>query len=800
MNSKKIRKITLAVFAVALVALLAGCAVACDKETPQLTVNAELAFTYGDAPSEWTIVLDGAAEGDTAESLGIADDIVLPTAEEITSLGVGTYTFDVDVSGATASGYKLMGGVATLTVRPRALDVEVGSQEIAYSPDGARPYTDGTQATVSGLLDGHRIEIGLTADCEAVPNAGTVADILFDGTVKVYDGNEDVTDNYAVSVVLKEGAVMTVVKAKAGVVAVAEVDYDGNPHSFADSGYRVILPEGCDQEYTVTQADAKYTLGGIYSAAVVTLTETDNYVGQTVEGLLKIKSVKVGDTTYTLEDAAALPATEDAPVTAEMFGDTVINSDFTLPEYFTLVMREILDSDTEADSDISAKVGSPTYAKSSSIKAGSPDHVDGNASYIENTLTVPDGVVFKIEGNVIISGLLGWQGLKLEGHTSGKHSVLEVQGEAYVEDGGVLDIRGYVKGDGTLTLADGSKTYLPFVVYDFRGGTNSAITYRNGGIAPFNTYDLFYNLQADTAIRSNATVTSYLDLYASSNHNFASANLIASSDMSTDGDYSFFKMGAGSEIRISFVKEASSFNGVSVTGHNEVTLVGDIAIGDLSLKISLVDIKMSDVTLALQHRFDWHIGDGTTATEIIMPYNYKILPGAVIVVEENATLVFEKEVIIYSEFEDTLFAESVYPSDLPAGKLVVNGTLMLADGASFGGRIVSGNDGAQVVTGKDFNATVTSGEGNSGKSNEVYGTFELLLGKGDFVKVFEITETARFDEGILSVSTDTAKTFIHNNDTSRPYNYTERIRAYTSDNPLTAGTTYTYDAASGEWK
>lgn len=688
MNSKKIRKITLAVFAVALVALLAGCAVACDKETPQLTVNAELAFTYGDAPSEWTIVLDGAAEGETAESLGIADDIVLPTAEEITSLGVGTYTFDVDVSGATASGYKLMGGVATLTVRPRALDVEVGSQEIAYSPDGARPYTDGTQATVSGLLDGHRIEIGLTADCEAVPNAGTVADILFDGTVKVYDGNEDVTDNYAVSVVVKEGAVMTVVKAKADVVAVAEVDYDGNPHSFADSGYRVILPEGCDQEYTVTQADAKYTLGGIYSAAVVTLTETDNYVGQTVEGLLKIKSVKVGDTTYTLEDALFNAESGDVVIVCN---DTVVS---TVETYSAQTYRTVKEGVTlllPYDERYTTSLVDIWADRAGGKTVPEP--------YV--TLYVSEGLEISVEGTFTVNARRTANNTNMMGMAYENALLNFAEGSSVVVyDGGTFNCLGYATGEGTVVARSGGTVSETLVITGYRGGTISQKIYKE--VFPFNQY-MLNNIETKAVYEAGSQLVAKASVVGG----FLGSNIGMAADIYFIGqDDAMINIISGS-----LTKEYNSEN-----GETTLTVSGECDLNNLALSVGFAGIGLTldseGQEIPFPGNFDIVVASGTVNLDGV---RVKLLPGCDMTIENGATvnLMNGAGIFVYNnqDFGWTKDGTIAYPvtnseqcyrvkptldyNITTQSVFVVDGTLSV-DSTSFVAGLISTSEGGQI--------------------------------------------------------------------------------------------------------
>ena len=449
--------------------------------------------------------------------------------------------------------------------------------------------------------------------------------------------------------------------------------------------------------------------------------------------------------------------------------DTTVSSDTVIADGLTVVLRYVTSTDKNDTYDTSVKVGEPTHAS----YTGHSAHADSDASFIENTLTVAAGAKLTVEGDIIVSGLLSTKSQPVQGHTSGNHSVLSVAGEVTVADGGVLDVRGYVRGEGKVTAASGSTVYLPFVVYDFKGGSATRDLYLDGEISPFNMFDIFYNLQADTRIESGASVISYLVLYASYNHNDATAELVGE-------DNCFFILSDGAALEISW--EASTAYS-RASGRNKVTFLGDVELGDIVLEI-FVTVRLSDVRVPLSQRFDWQVGDGVTESSLTMPDEYKLMPGARLVVSKNATLNVEGSLIVCTTVEDTKFASAeVYPFST-APEFVVNGKFVIADGASFGGRVTSTESGAEVVTGASFIAEVTSVEG---------------IGVTDttFTMTFKITEQARFDEGNVE-RTDTEKTYVYtaNNSTVK---YTERIRNHTSESPIEAGSTYTYDAATSAW-
>lgn len=665
------------------------------------------------------------------------------------------------------------------------LGVTVHSQEAPYSPDGAKPFTDGTYADIEGLPEGYDLQIGLSAEFDGIPQAGESAPLVWDGTVKVMNGDVDVTAEFDVQVTIDDGATFTVVKADMdfGNLFVGTA-YDGKAHSFNEFAEQLALPDGAEQtEYTIEGGDKTYTAGGEYPVEI-TFAETANYNEQTVIGRLCIRTFTDAEGNYySISEASAAAAKSADGLTVYMFEDTSVGMDTVVGVGLTVVLR---DARTSVDGcDNSDKVGVPTY-NSKSVT----NHIDGDPNMIESTLSVEADAELQIDGAVIVSGILGSAGQGLEGHTSGTHSVLSVKGSVTVADGGVLDVRGYVRGEGTVEAFDGSTVYLPFVVYDFRGGTNTTTVYMKGNVIPFNTYEMFYNLQVDTTVNYGAKFVAYLDLYASGNHNTAQVFSVDAFENGNEEESAFYRLKEGAKLFIDFVNEKSSFMKIDVAGYTCVNLIGNITLGELSLKVMGVEVSLSDVQLAFSHRFKWVIGDGGTPTDVVMPHDYKLLPGSELIVKENAVMTIEKSLIVYDEFTDDSpkLTGAKYPSDMPAALFRVNGTVIFADGAAFGGRIVSESSGAVVKTEASFTSVVSSKEGTSGDTS----AFEAMLMQGTFYKEFEITETARFDEGSVT-KTDTPKSY------GDDVKYTEHIVIYDSESPIQANSTYTYDAASGSW-
>lgn len=497
-----------------------------------------------------------------------------------------------------------------------------------------------------------------------------------------------------------------------------EYDWSGSAISF-DTVKAMIKSDNTDNGFVISVAIAapsgvtEIKDGGVYTLAV-SITETANYKAEVINPTLKVKAAEVNGVKYTVEDAVAKGGT------VTLAGNAFVASNLTIPSGVTLILPS---GDSTGDS--ATTIGNATKA----YGAGSGDY----STTVLYTLTVWGNSTLNVSGNILILGLLGHNGVALSGHTSGAHGQLINNGTIQLNNGSNLDVRGYVKGNGTLYANSGAKVYSPFVVRDFRGGTNTTTVFRKGGISPFNQYEM-PNIQCVQIYYYGASHTAYVDLYASSKHNTDSITVIGSNGIIILKD-------GNSYLR-------KTYNDSKTT----LTIIGNAEIGNLVLTVSGVDVKMSDVQFPLSWLYDINIGDGTTATNVNAPYDYKILTGCNVTVAQNATLTTNKSVIIYSTFTDTEFGGAVYPNK-PAASFVVNGTYNI--NGSFGGNIQSNSANAKVVVSSSSTLTVTSKEGNSGDTK----SWQALINTGKFTCVFTANETARFADG---TALEKGKTYTYN--------------------------------------
>ena len=710
-----------------------------EKATLIVTVNPTATVTYGDPIPDFGFTAEGFKFSDNEACLTIRYETTYKKSSPVIAEG---YRYNVDLDKSTAQNYTLTkGSDGVLTVEKatyNASDVPSKTVRGQYS----KGLTLGSITLDGGFFWKDEAELAFCTKTayEASYNADSQNYLPFDTTV-------------------------TLILEKADASAscdYAEIDWNGG--NLFDSLSEVLKPNsdsgwnGASYTYQILnspQGGNNVVDGGIYKVKVF-VSETGNYNATTCETTLGVRAANVGGTLTTLEKAlqsagsgSTITLASNGGVYAKVF---LSAGDYTLAAGATLLLS--------ASSDSSA-LGSATY----NSDAGAPSYVDTISDYIEHVLTIMTDANLTVNGNVRIQGILGRGTVGYSGGTSGKHSQLVNNGTMTFNSGSNLDAKGFVKGSGTATFKSGANVYSPFVVIDFRGGTNTVTVFNKGKISPFSQYEM-PNVQCRQIYEAGAKHTGYVDLYASSKHNTDKKEMIGSSGII--------------QISSGYLEKTYDRSAQKAT----LTIVGTATLGSLTLSVSGVDAKMADVQFPIPWTYNVNIGDGTTATTLTAPYRYKVLTGANVTVAQNATLTTSEAVIVYSSFTDTAFGGSIYPSK-SAANFVVNGTYNV--NGAFGGNIKSTASGAKVVVSSSATLSVDSTEGNSGDTSSTV----AILGGGDFFKVFKIVETARFGAGTVSVSEETFTTGILPKKT-----HTYNAYSYSGGQSLAKGTTYTYNGSA----
>lgn len=759
-----------------------------EKGSVTLTINKkavtvkveDVTITYGETPKfEYTVT--GLVEGET-----------LSGEAGYSGAGTDVGDYEISVSGLTASdNYNVSFVPGKLTINKKSATVTwTNAENRDYSPDGQTLPTatyDGNPATLKFTKDGKACEF---------KNAGaytvTVADDNYiltnnEKTIVInkakymsvtthtalsgtYDPNKTL-GNYA----LAEGfawadagetpvctkteyaakynmdsanyedfeTTVTLVLQKATVTLAQnlfEFNFDGASHEIGTTvKYNNIE---VTEPYTLTFEKNMFSAAGTHKTTA-TLT-ADNFALSDNVVYVKVKGVKVGNNYYTIEDALFNSKSGD---TVEFISAAKEVSfaprDVAEAIYVDNAYRTVKAGVTlklASDEDSSAKIGKPTYGN------GVGNYVDTDSSKIKYKLILNESTVLEVYGNILIQGLLGVNGPGLSGHTSGNHSQIINNGTINLNSGANLDLRGYIKGAGTIEARSGAIVYSPFVVYDYRGGTNTKTVYEKAKIAPFRIYEM-PNIQCNYSILYGAEHKGYLDLYASDQHRSAVATIF--------GKGSAMMIMEDSTAHITTTYERTG----NLIGETTLTMTGKVKMGVLKIKVTTtVTVAMNEVRFPMPWNFTINVGDGLNPTTFTLPDDYKMMTGATVNVKKSATVNLTGTLLIYKSFTDTPFGGTVYPNK-GAAKLNVEGVVNAIGGIAGE---VHGINGGKVIIGNKAILSITEKEGNSGSTK----SWQALIGAGEFVTVATISEVATFVNADNStVAAATNKTYNYNNGT-----------------------------------
>ncbi len=452
---------------------------------------------------------------------------------------------------------------------------------------------------------------------------------------------------------------------------------------------------------------ADITVGSTYTVTFTSNAGNDYYVVVFGEGKtssmatwLKVKSVDVGGTLYTIEDALVAAANGDKVVIVTKdtaFASAEVKEQFNLYDgegYYTVASGVTLLVPYSASA-TSADTNHVDGAKDTASKRYADENEE---TYLYSELTVPQGVTLTVQGTLSIGGVIGYpEQPNFQGHTSGAYGQISLEGTLNVN--GTLDSYGYVKGNGNVRAYAGATVYAPFVVRDFRGGTWTSNVYKQ--IAPFWQYEM-PNIQANFRVDYGALYYGRANLYALSQYNKVDAVIV--------GTAGVFELNEGGYLNKSFVAhDYSAYGATAAAGDTTLQLFGGAKDNALSMKIIIfifpVTVTTKDVVLGIPYNMNIVFEDGTYDIGL----KYKLLTGSSVTIGENATVNQNGQLIVYTEFEDKETTGSrQYPSIAEEGKLTVNGTLNI--NGIFGG-LVYGGDGAKVVTSSSATLTMSSQEG-----------------------------------------------------------------------------------------
>ena len=397
-------------------------------------------------------------------------------------------------------------------------------------------------------------------------------------------------------------------------------------------------------------------------------------------------------------------------------------------------------------------------------------------------LEIAEGTTLEIDGKISVGGIVGYPGTgpsgPYQGMTSGAHAILTLNGNLIVKGGGVLDVNGYIIGKGTVTLESGAISYLPFVVKDYLGGSNTTSVFFDG-YAPFNIYEM-PNIQTNYIIKYGATEYAYAMLYASESFQEAFVEVI--------GDNGIIRLSEnnnGVESRVEkLVEKVENLRYSSQTAATEpeyefrttLNIYGGGRDGVMTLTLgSFFSVDTAEKFLAIPYTYkEINLLSGNYKL-----YNmYKIMPGASLNVMGDATLELVSEfnqslgrtttaaIAVYDlsdtdvsyiqdvEKDVTSIADHlkcpVEPNGdgVKAGRLSISGKLIVY--GKIAGMVTAGAEGAKLqINCSDTNLSIATEEVYHLSTTSLVTTYHF----NDFAKITNKDGVGKVAPGVVYTST-----------------------------------------------
>ena len=443
----------------------------------------------------------------------------------------------------------------------------------------------------------------------------------------------------------------------------------------------------------------------------VTPNDTNNFNSASIDVNVPLKKVA------TIDNNTAFGSIEDAVEAANAQGKGVV---WVVPDTTGNV---IITRDLVVQSGVTLRLpyGPGTGDYNSSLKA-TENHSTGNGTYDRpaetnpaeylklrviladgKKLTIESGATLDIAGKFFAGG-----GFDIEycGHTATDYAILELGANSTLDIKGTANVYGYIReynydetNGSRIHLYSGSTLYQPYVLRDFRSGNYLNVVKDSVGGPLEEIYThfarfVFMNVSPTTTIDTGAVVYGNSNIYSTLGvSNFT--GLLLSSDaeafIQMTAGYMEFRYDVDEDVMyMHFYGGANLDNYACNTG-----IAGSLNSRDypfvFSCHMNITLDKLPGQTEAI-----YNIGKEN--------YQFKMLPGAKLTIEEGATVYIDRLNIYTGDFVDDIHVVddngnlTTYVRPYPSGKgdaiLTVRGKLVAKH---IGGKVHTDTDGAKIL-------------------------------------------------------------------------------------------------------
>ena len=325
------------------------------------------------------------------------------------------------------------------------------------------------------------------------------------------------------------------------------------------------------------------------------------------------------------------------------------------------------------------------------------------------TLTVGGGVTLTVDGTLKVGAVQHTYEQTAQGMTSGDYALLINDGNVVIR--GDADVRGRVTGSGTLTVNGGATMKQPFLVNNYSGGTNTQHLY-NDGQFPFVQFATI-NVECKQVYEYGCKIIGTTALFFWGGITTQDVVLVEKyENKAISGEGSLIWMHEGSRLEITYdgqrtIDRTYGAGALGFTVHlgdsgvTTVDVYGTITAGEFYLQ----GYGSKTMVLAVPYTYDFNVKDGG---KIVVSQKYKIMPGAVVTVEQGGEILVEESgaLYVYDGLIQAMRDNKQYPQAATlakygfdkSGMLVVDGILTIK--GAFAGTVQTLGNG-EIVVGKD---------------------------------------------------------------------------------------------------
>ena len=311
-------------------------------------------------------------------------------------------------------------------------------------------------------------------------------------------------------------------------------------------------------------------------------------------------------------------------------------------------------------------------------------------------IMINDGITLTNKGTLKVAGELsgGGGGHSYAGHTAGKSAKIIMKSNSKIHNlGGTINLFGIIveetDNNGSQVIIEGGNLYIPYVVRDFRGGTYMSNIYKSA--TAFNEFEL-RNITSKVIVKNGANVYGYANLYAGSQHNSTTINLVST----TENAVIHFTDSNGYLTAKYNIVDGYKNVDTWLDGVLDLSIYGGAIADPMSLKVKYiltVTVSTADVFFPLSWRLKVSLFDG----DYTMAYKYKIMPGHVFTVGAGATATIGT-LIVYTqsalnEVPITSVPKPHYKTDIGDGQCIIKSGGKLIVSKAVGGNIIKEDGG-----------------------------------------------------------------------------------------------------------